>query len=89
MLKEWHEAVGKLTAVTEEDDIITMEFTAIWSIKVPKASEDLTKKLQEMIGKTIGVLRTDIPGREILLREDKITDKKIEEDDTCSTFIKL
>ena len=89
MLKEWHEAVGKLTAVTEEDDSITIEFTAVWSIKVPKASNDLAKKLHGMIGKKIGVLRTDIPGREILLREDKITDKKIEEDDACSTFIKV
>ena len=89
MLKEWHEAVGKLTAVTEEDDVITIEFTAVWSIKVPKASNDLTKTLQGMIGKKIGVLRTDIPGREILLREDKIVSEKMEEKDKCSKFIRL
>jgi hypothetical protein len=52
-----------------------MEFTAVWSVKVPKASDDLTKKLQGMIGKQMGVLRTDIPEKEIILRENKIVVK--------------
>lgn len=89
VLKEWHEAIGKLTGVKEENDTITMQFTAVWSINVVKASDDLTKKLQGMIGKKIGVLRTDIPGREILLREYKIVSEKKGENDTCSTFIRL
>jgi len=89
VLKEWHEAIGKLTGVKEEKDTITIEFTTVWSVKVPKASDDLIKKLKGMIGKKIGVLRTDIPGREILLREDIIVSEKREENDTCSKFIRL
>jgi len=49
VLKEWHEAIGKLTGVKEENDTITIEFTEVWCIKVPKASDDLAKKLLSIV----------------------------------------
>lgn len=69
ILKEWQEAIGILSAVKDEGYAITLEFTTVWCVQVPRMSNDLIKKFEEKIGKYIGVLRTDIPEKEILLRE--------------------
>jgi len=71
MLKEWQEAVGDLTEVKDDGFVITLEFTTIWGVEVPRMTKDLIKKFKGMVGKRIGVLRTDIPGKEILVREIK------------------
>ena len=76
MLEVWEEAVGTLTGIKDDCFIITLEFTTVWKVEVPRISKDLIKKFDGMIGKHIGVLRTDLPGREILLREDKIVEKE-------------
>ena len=70
MLKEWEEAVGKLTNVMDNEDYLHLEFTTVWSIGIPKISESLTKKIHKMIGENIGIIRTDIPGKEILVRKE-------------------
>ena len=68
ILKEWEEAVGTLTAVKDEGYAITLEFTTVWHVQVPRMSNDLIKKFNRMIGKKIGVLRTDVPGKEVRCR---------------------
>ena len=71
ILKNWEEAVGDLTGIKDDDLIITLEFTTVWKVDVPKISKNLTNKLKNMIGKRIGVIKTDIPGKEVLVREIK------------------
>ena len=78
ILKEWEESIGDLTDLKDDGFVITLEFTTIWSVEVPRMTKDLIKKFKGMVGARIGVLRTDIPGKEILVRE--IKRKKIEED---------
>lgn len=75
ILKEWEEAVGTLTAVKDEGYVITLEFTAVWQVQVPRMSNDLIKKFNRLIGKKIGVLRTDIPGKEVRCRVIKKEEK--------------
>jgi len=69
ILKEWEEVVGKLTAVKDEGYAITLVFTTVWHVEVPRLSNALIKKFNRMIGMKIGVLRTDVPGKEVLCRE--------------------
>jgi len=75
-LKQWQEVVGNLTGVKDDHFMITLEFTTVWTVEVPRISKDLVKKLKGMIGKQIGVLCTDIPGKEVLVREIKKRKKK-------------
>ena len=75
ILKEWEEAVGTLTAVKDEGYAITLEFTAVWQVQVPRMSNDLIKKFNRFIGKKIGVLRTDIPENEVRCRVIKKEEK--------------
>lgn len=70
MLKEWEEVVGMLTNVKDDDEDILLEFTSVMTVRIPKTTDDLTKKLQDLIGKRIGVLRTDVPGKEILVDDE-------------------
>ena len=78
MLKKWHEAVGKLTGVKDEGYAITLEFTAVWQVQVPRMSNDVVKNLNGLIGKRIGVLRTDIPSKQVLIREIKTKNERVE-----------
>lgn len=71
----WEEALGKLTGVNDNYFVITLEFTTVWNIEVPRMSNDLVKDLKQMIGKDIAILRTDISGKEILMHEIKIEKK--------------
>lgn len=78
ILKEWQEAIGELIAVKDEGYAIKLEFKAIWCVQVPRMSNDLMKEFNQMIGKKIGVLRTDIPGKEVLCRETQKEETKRE-----------
>ena len=61
-LEEWEEYVGTLRNVEKKDGITILEFD--------KCCVGFYKELnfEEYIGKKIGVLRTDIEGREVLVR---------------------
>jgi len=70
MLKEWGEVVGTLNNVKDDGEDILLEFTSVCNVRIPKTTSEVTKKLQDMVGKRIGVLRTDVPGKEILIEDE-------------------
>jgi len=62
-LGEWEEYVGTLKGVEKKDGMTILEFD--------KCCVGFYRELnlEEYIGKKIGVLRTDIEGREVVVRE--------------------
>jgi hypothetical protein len=58
------EAVGTLSELTEDQGFLIARISKVVLI-LPREMEN---KLRPLIGKRIGVLRTDIPGREYLVR---------------------
>jgi len=66
MLHCWEEAVGTLLKIQNEGGFLRAVIGNIIVI-LPYDMED---KLRPLIGKRIGVLRTDIPGKEYLIKED-------------------
>ena len=62
-LGEWEEYIGILRDVRIHDGIILLEFDDCYI----QLYGDLD--VEKYIGKRIGILRTDIKGREILVRE--------------------
>jgi hypothetical protein len=60
----YEEAVGILSELTEDQGFLIARISKV-ILAFPYEMED---KLRPLIGKRIGVLRTDIPGREYLVR---------------------
>ena len=63
----WEEAVGVLNDVDVQDGIILVNLS-IGKIAIP-LQKLIFKKLNKMVGKKIAILRTDVKGKEYLLRE--------------------
>ena len=66
-MARWEEAVGVLNDVDVQDGIILVNLS-IGKIAIP-LQKPILKKLNEMVGKKIAILRTDVKGKEYLLRE--------------------
>jgi len=64
-LQPWQEIVGILRSITEENE----ELKVIVGKYVLYLPLYLKKELRKHIGKRIGILRTDIPGKEYLIAE--------------------
>ncbi len=64
VLRYWHEYVGTLRAVITEDDLTLLEFDDHY-VRSP-----ISLDVEQYIGKRIGVLRTDIEGKEMLVRKE-------------------
>ena len=65
MLKPWQEIVGELKKIEEENGFLKVNIGK-HSIYLPL---HMKKILCKYIGKRIGILRTDIPGKEYLVAE--------------------
>ena len=63
----WEEVIGFLNSVEAQDDIIFADMS-VGRLRIP-FQKPIFEQLQKMIGKKIAILRTDIEGREYLLRE--------------------
>jgi len=63
-LKEWEEYVGTLRDVEKREEMTLLEFDDC-CIGFYKELD-----VEKYIGKKIGVLRTDIEGREVVVREE-------------------
>ncbi len=60
----FEEAVGKLSEIAQEEGFLIADISGL-DIVLPSEME---AKLAHLVGKRIGILRTDIPGKEYLLR---------------------
>lgn len=63
----WEEVIGLLNSVKAQDDIIWVDMS-VGRLRIP-FQKPIFEKLRKMIGKKIAILRTDIKGKEYLLRE--------------------
>jgi hypothetical protein len=66
----FEEVVGTLSEITQENGFLIAEISG-FEIVLPSEMED---KLFPLLGKRVGILRTDIPGKEYLVRI--VTEKK-------------
>ena len=60
----FEEVVGTLSEITQENGFLIAEISG-FEIVLPSEMED---KLFPLLGKRVGILRTDIPGKEYLVR---------------------
>ena len=67
-LLPWAEAVGNVRSVKEEGDIAILTLEGVGDISLDK-DKSLMSKLRKARGRRIGILRTDIPGHEYILRK--------------------
>jgi hypothetical protein len=65
----WEEACGRLHGVAEDYPYLTLDFGRFHVMIVPEEANKIKGQLEEMIGKKISVLRTDLPDKPILVRE--------------------
>ena len=69
-LEIWEEAVGELRKVMVHHDAIFVYLSIVSILKIPY-QKGLLEKLKRLKGKEVGILHTDIEGKEYLLREVK------------------
>lgn len=69
-LLPWEEVVGNLQEITNEENKITLSFKE--GIRLSLLPDPrLIGSLQEKVGKKIGILRTDLPSKPYLVRDEK------------------
>jgi len=66
-LMPWAEAVGDVQGIKESGDAIILSLRGTGDI-ILRNDRDLISKLKKAMGQRIGILRTDIPGREYILK---------------------
>ena len=69
LLKPWEEYVGKLVKVEKENGRGYLHFSNGGVVVVPN---ELAVKLGGKVGRRIAVLRTDLPDKQYLWREDNV-----------------
>jgi len=67
-LKPWEECAGKLLNITQVNNLIILSFNSGINICFIGTDSELINKLKESVGKTISILKTDIVGKEYLLK---------------------
>ena len=72
ILKAWEEYIGKLVKVEKKNDRGYLHFSNGVVVIVP---EELATKLGDKVGRRIAVLRTDLPDKQYLWREDDVDTK--------------
>jgi hypothetical protein len=63
-LHHWEEVIGPLNSIWKENDLLNAMIGKIIVILPP----ELEEMLEPLLGSKIAILRTDIPGKEYLLR---------------------
>jgi len=64
----WEEVTGMLKSIKEESDGTILTFENIGFFSIDSCNKSFMDKLIKRIGQQVALLRTDIPGREYLLR---------------------
>lgn len=67
-IRAWEEVVGVLESIKEESEESILTLDGVGDIVI-KNNKQLTPKLKKAVGQRIGILRTDIQGREYVLRK--------------------
>ena len=67
-LEEGEEIIGIADKVYHEDDNIKIIFIIKKEIEIPYF-DHIMKKLTSLVGRRIGILRTDIPGKYFLIKD--------------------
>lgn len=67
-LKPWDEARGKVQNLEIENNSVFLKFTCGTIINLTMPSEEIVERLQSVVGKEISILRTDIVGKECLIK---------------------
>jgi hypothetical protein len=70
----YEETVGRLTKLTRNQEFLIAWISDVDLVLPP----EMENKLRPLIGKRIGILRTDIPGKEYLIRVLPDLEKEIE-----------
>jgi hypothetical protein len=68
-LSNYNEIIGVLAKISEDEDWAILNFKEEVRIAVP-LDQELLNKLKGKVGKRIGLLKTDIPGKTYLIRRD-------------------
>jgi len=64
----WQESLGNVREIRERGDTAVLTLEGVGDIAL-RNDRDLISKLRRAIGQRIGILRTDIPGREYIFRK--------------------
>ena len=77
-LQDWEEVAGKLQRFEESKGIISLQFSNGINIKTFETNKDIIKKLKGSLGKTVNILKTDIPRKRhcITIIENKDKSRK-------------
>jgi hypothetical protein len=67
-LSPWQECAGELIGVTHENNSTVISFTNKMQVRCNGISEELIGKLNNSVGKTVNILKTDIFGREYCIK---------------------
>jgi len=67
-LLPWAEAVGNLQGIKENGDIVVLTLEGVGDIVI-KSDRSLISKLKKAMGQRVGILKTDIPRHEYILRK--------------------
>jgi hypothetical protein len=69
-LRPWEDACGRLIGIAEDYPYLVLDFGKFRVILGSKEADSIREKVdEEMIGKRISVLRTDLPDKPLLVRE--------------------
>lgn len=64
----WEEAAGRLQSVDIDGRLVILSFRSGMKISLVGPEQDLVKKLENAIGETVNVLRTDITDKEYCIK---------------------
>jgi len=67
-LLPWAEAVGNVQGIKENGDVVVLTLEGVGEIAI-KNDRSLISKLKKAMGQRVGILKTDIPGREYIFRK--------------------
>ena len=68
MLGLWQESLGNVREIRERGDTAVLTLEGVGDIAL-RNDRDLISKLRRARGQRVGILRTDVPGKEYILRQ--------------------
>jgi len=69
LLEQWQDAIGKLVNIHHDLDLTYLTFDGLGTdVVLISPNKDVINFLESMIGHRVGVLRTNIPGKEYCYR---------------------
>lgn len=68
-LRRWEEIIDRLKSVKREDDTLIVQMEKSGKIEIPFGANIFLTMFESAVGKKVAIIRTDIPGKEYLIRE--------------------